>query len=75
MTRLFAACLVAAVAVLVAAPQAAADPEDHVPYCSADQTPMDNNCRPMSGQVFTEDGTGANPHLPSGLDPGNEPVT
>jgi hypothetical protein len=29
----------------------------------------------MSGQVFTEDGTGANPHLPSGLDPGNEPVT
>jgi hypothetical protein len=36
---------------------------------------MDNNCRPMLGQIFTEDGTGASPHLPSGLDPGNEPVT
>ena len=73
MTRIFAACLVAAAA-LIAAPQAAADPEDHVPYCSADQTPTDNNCRPMPGQVFTEDGTGASPHLPSGLDPGNAPV-
>jgi hypothetical protein len=75
MTRTFAACLLAAAAVLVAAPQAAADPEDHVPYCSGDQTPMDNNCRPMSHQVFIEDGAGASPNLPSGLDPGHEPVT
>ncbi|MDT5069374.1 MAG: hypothetical protein QOK02_5529 [Mycobacterium sp.] len=74
MTRIFAACLVVAGA-LIAAPHAAADPQDLVPYCSGDQTPMDNNCRLMSGQVLTEDGTGASPHLPSGLDPGNEPVT
>jgi len=74
MTRIFAACLVAAAA-LIAAPQAAADPADLVPYCSGDQTPMDNNCRPMAHQVYTHaDGGGASPELPSGLDPGNTPV-
>ena len=46
MTRLFVACLVAAGALIVA-PHAAADPQDLVPYCSGDQTPMDDNCRPM----------------------------
>ena len=75
MTRLFAACLLVAAAVLVGAPHAAADPEDHVPYCSGDQTPMDDNCRLMPHQIFThEDAPGANPELPSGLDPGSEPV-
>ncbi|MDT5210724.1 MAG: hypothetical protein QOF67_3139 [Mycobacterium sp.] len=73
MTRIFAACLVAAGAVLVAAPQAAADPEDHVPYCSADQTPMDNNCRPMSGQEYPH-GSGVDPDVPSGFNPGAVPV-
>jgi hypothetical protein len=68
------ACLVAAAAILVSAPQAAADPEDLLPYCSGDQTPMDNNCRPMAHQEFTH-GSGLDPNLPSGLDPGNEPAT
>jgi hypothetical protein len=73
-TKILAACLVAAAA-LLAAPQAAADPQDLVPYCSGDQTPMDNNCRPMAHQIFThEDAPGANPQLPTGIDPGNEPV-
>ncbi len=59
----------------MAAPQAAADPADLVPYCSGDQTPMDNNCRPMAHQVFTHgDAAGANPELPTGLDPGAVPV-
>jgi hypothetical protein len=75
MTRAFPACLLAAAAILVAAPQAGADPEDLLPYCSGDQTPMDNNCRPMSHQVFTHEGTGTNPNLPSGPDPANQPVT
>lgn len=73
MKRILAACLVAAAA-LGAAPQAAADPRDLVPYCSGDQTPMDNNCRPMAHQEFTH-GSGLDPDLPTGLDPANEPVT
>ena len=74
MTRLFVACLVAAGA-LIAAPHATADPQDLVPYCSGDQTPMDDNCLQMPHQIFThEDAPGANPELPSGLDPGSEPV-
>jgi hypothetical protein len=72
MTRLFAACLVAAAA-MIGAPHAAADPQDLVPYCSGDQTPMDDNCRPMAHQEYTH-GSGVDPNLPSGLDPGNEPV-
>ena len=73
MTRIFAACLVAA-ATLIAAPHAAADPQDLVPYCSGDQTPMDNNCRPMAHQEVTHGGSGLSPNLPSGLDPTNPAV-
>lgn len=72
MTRALAACLLTAVA-LIGAPHAAADPEDLVPYCSGDQTPVDNNCRPMAHQEFTH-GSGVDPDLPSGLDPGNAAV-
>jgi hypothetical protein len=73
MTRIFAACLVAAAA-LIAAPQAAADPDQLVPYCSGDQTPMDASCRPMPHQVFTEDAPGANPDVPLGTNPDLEPI-
>ena len=70
---MLAACLVA-VAALVAPPPAAADPADLVPYCSGDQTPMDANCRPTPHQVFTGDAPGANPDVPLGTNPGEEPV-
>jgi len=73
MTRFFVACLVAAAA-LIAAPDAAADPQDLVPYCSGDQTPMDDNCRQMAHQIFTHDGSGVDPDLPTGVDPGAVPV-
>jgi len=73
MTRIFAACLVT-VAALIAAPHAAADPQDLVPYCSVDHTPMDDNCRLMAHQIFTHDGSDVDPELPSGVDPGNEPL-
>jgi hypothetical protein len=69
----FAACLLAALALLVA-PHAAADPADLVPFCSGDQTPLEDNCRPMPHQVFTHDAPGANPGLPVGVDPGVAPV-
>jgi hypothetical protein len=74
MTRLLAACLMAAATVL-AAPHAAADPQDLIPYCSGDQTPMDDNCRPMAHQIFTHDAPGANPDVPLGTNPGVEPLT
>ena len=74
MRRIFAACLLVAAA-LIAAPQAAADPEDRLPYCSGDQSPMDVSCRPMPHQVFTDDAPGANPGVQVGTNPGYEPLT
>jgi hypothetical protein len=71
--RLAFACLFVMAAVVMGAPHAAADPADLVPYCSGDQTPMDDNCRPMAHQEYTH-GSGFDPDLPTGLDPGNEPV-
>lgn len=75
MTRIFAAALVAAAA-LLAAPHAAADPQDLLPYCSGDQTPMDNNCRPMAHQEFTHAPApgGLDPNLSAGLDPSDPAV-
>lgn len=75
MRRIVAACLMAAAALLSGASIAAADPADLVPYCSGDQTPMDNNCREMAHQVFTHDAEGANPQVGLGTNPGVEPVT
>jgi hypothetical protein len=72
---MFAACLLTAAAVLVGAPEAAADPEDLLPYCSGDQTPTDVSCRPMPHQAFTEDAPGANPGVALGTNPGYEPLT
>jgi hypothetical protein len=75
MRRIVAACLMAAAALVGGAPIAAADPADLVPYCSGDQTPMDNNCREMAHQVFTHDAEGANPQVGLGTNPVVEPVT
>jgi hypothetical protein len=74
MRRLVAAALMAGIAVLSASGIATADPEDHVPICSGDQTPMDSNCRVTPSQVVTHDGSGLSPNLPYGLDPAHEPA-
>lgn len=58
----------------IAAAPASADPQDLVPYCSGDQTPMDSNCRPAPSQIATHEGSGLSPNLPSGLTPDQEPV-
>lgn len=57
-----------------AAPLAGADPDDHVPYCSGDQTPMDYACRVAPSQVVTHGESGTSPDLPFGTNPGNEPA-
>ena len=75
MTRIVAACLFVAAAAIGAAPHAGADPADLVPFCSGDQTPMDDNCRPMSHQTFIHGSPGANPGVPIGTNPGVQPVT
>lgn len=62
---------------LIGAPQAVADPEDHVPpYCSGDQTPpMNSNCQdPPEQGGYMSGSPGANPDTPLGLNPGVEPV-
>jgi hypothetical protein len=72
MTRIAAmlGALGVAAAIAFAAP-AGAEPEDHVPSCSGDQTPMDNNCRVSPSQIFTHDqGPGANPEVPLGTGSG-----
>ncbi|AKK30827.1 hypothetical protein [Mycobacterium sp. EPa45] len=57
---------------LIGIPPAAADPEDHVPYCSGDQTPMNSNCQYAPEQGFMHGSPGANPDVPLGLNPGVE---
>ncbi|WP_240163931.1 hypothetical protein [Mycolicibacterium sphagni] len=74
MTKMLVAALLALPA-LIGVPQAAADPEDRVPYCSAGQDPMNSNCRPAPYQETSEDSApGANPDLPLGLNPGVQPA-
>jgi hypothetical protein len=62
-------------AAILGAPAATADPDNLLPWCSGDQTPMDNYCKVAPSQVFThDDGPGANPETPLGLDPGEPAV-
>jgi len=71
---MLAAGLLMAAAVLGAA-HASADPQDLVPYCSGDQTPMNSNCQYAPDQRGSMDGApGANPGVPLGLTPLNEPA-
>jgi hypothetical protein len=71
---MFAAGLLTVAAVL-SAPQASADPQDLVPYCSGDQTPTNSNCQYQTdGQGYMDSAPGANPDLPLGLNPGNQPA-
>jgi hypothetical protein len=72
--KLVAAALLVCAAALGAAGPAAADPADLVPYCSGDQTSMDDNCRASPSQIFTHGDAGLSPNLPYGVNPGNEPA-
>jgi hypothetical protein len=72
---MLAAGLLTAAAVL-GAPQASADPQDLVPHCSGDQTPMNSNCEyaPDQQRGAMEGAPGANPGTPLGLTPLDEPA-
>ncbi|MCX2931253.1 hypothetical protein ORI20_13275 [Mycobacterium sp. CVI_P3] len=73
MTRMLVATLMALPA-LIGVPQAAADPDEHVPYCSAGQDPTEANCRPAPNQETSDGAPGANPDLPIGVNPGVQPA-
>ena len=74
MTRMLAAGLLM-VAAFIGAAQASADPQDLVPNCSGDQTPMNSNCQYAPDQRGVMDGApGANPGTPVGLTPLDEPA-
>lgn len=73
MTRLVAALAALGIAGGIAtSPVAAADPDDLVPYCSGNQTPMDSNCRVAPLQVSANDSNlGTNPDVPLGTGSGD----
>ena len=71
MIRSVAAGLVAAA--IAGAPAAAADPANLVPGCSG-QIAESGECAPNPLEGFFGDAQGANPNLPLGLTPANQPV-
>ncbi|MEI7717824.1 MAG: hypothetical protein WCI78_17355 [Mycobacterium sp.] len=62
------------VAALTASPTAVADPEDLEPYCTGGQMPDTGECLLQPQSVYIDDATGANPQVPTGLDPGSVPA-
>ena len=60
---------------MLGTPQASADPQDLVPFCSGDQTPVDSNCQYAPDARGAMDGApGANPDTALGLTPLDEPA-
>jgi len=62
------------VAALLGAPNASADPEDLEPYCTGGQVPDTGECLLQPQSVYIDDAPGANPQMPTGLDPESVPV-
>jgi len=52
---------------------AAADPTDLEPYCTGGQMPAAGECLLQPQSVYIDDAPGANPQIPTGLDPGSVP--
>lgn len=67
---------------LLAAPGAAADPDDLVPYCTGGQRPTTGECKAAPNSDYPDHVPGADPAapfgldplMPSGLDPGSSPA-
>lgn len=62
------------VGALLAAASANADPEDLLPWCSAGETPANNNCRATEQQDPSDAAPGADPEIPLGVNPGVAPI-
>lgn len=73
MRKLFVASLLTFGALVAAAP-AHADPEDLLPWCSAGETPTNNNCRATEQQDSSDTAPGADPEIPLGVNPGVAPI-
>lgn len=72
MKRLTAAGLLA-IAALLSAPHASADPEILDPYCNG-QEPVYGACKPAPDEAYINDAPGADPNVAVGLDPELVPV-
>ena len=64
---------VLAVAALLSAPIAGADPTDLEPYCTGGQMPATGECLLQPQSIYSDDAPGATPQMPTGLDPGSVP--
>ena len=73
--RCLFAVVLTACGTLLWAPQAGADPRDWVPWCTGGQTPANSHCRVDTDQQVTGNAPGANPDVPLGVDPGQQPAT
>jgi hypothetical protein len=73
MTRLSIAGLLM-LAALMGAANAAADPEDLEPYCTGGQVPETGECLLQPQSVYIDDAPGADPEMPTGLDPESVPA-
>ena len=72
---LLAVPLVITAIAFAGSPSAGADPEDLLPWCSANQTPETAQCRLDPSQTVTLDAPGADPLVPLGPDPELNPAT
>ncbi len=52
---------------------ATADPTDLEPYCTGGQMPATGECLLQPQSIYIDDAPGANPQMPTGLDPGSVP--
>lgn len=73
MKSLASAALLAGAA-LLGSPDAGADPDILVPYCTAGQVPTAGECKPAPNEAYIDDAPGANPDVAVGLDPESVPV-
>ncbi|HOB48427.1 MAG TPA: hypothetical protein PKK01_03825 [Mycobacterium sp.] len=70
----FSVSALAVAAVMLAAPQAGADPEDLEPTCTSGQVPQAGACKPPSTGDTSGSAPGADPQIPLGLTPESVPA-
>jgi len=74
MMRWSVAGLLVVIAALLGVPNASADPTDLEPYCTGGQMPETGECLLQPQSVYIDGAPGANPQMPTGLDPESVPA-